>query len=261
MNQQFNVAIIGAGAMGGAVAQGLVLSGYAPSLITVANPHEEKLTPFAKAGCRVTTDNVAAIAGASLIIIAVKPWILHSVAVQIRDHIDCDTQQLALIVAGVSGEELKEMFAVGERLPSMAVVMPNTAVALCRSMTFIVELAGECQPLQGIFSRLGGVMTIGERQLPAATALASCGIAYALRYIRAAVEGGVELGFKADVAQEIVANTLEGAVALLANPGAHPETEIDKVTTPGGITIRGLNAMEAAGFTPAVIAGLRASVK
>jgi pyrroline-5-carboxylate reductase len=97
--------------------------------------------------------------------------------------------------------------------------------------------------------------------MPAATSLASCGIAYAFRYIRAAMEGGVELGIRADEAKSIVMQTLRGAVDVLEASGAHPEAEIDRVTTPGGLTIRGLNAMEAAGFTHSVIEGLRASTK
>ncbi|WP_303037550.1 pyrroline-5-carboxylate reductase dimerization domain-containing protein, partial [uncultured Duncaniella sp.] len=93
----------------------------------------------------------------------------------------------------------------------------------------------------------------------AATSIASCGIAYALRYIRAAMEGSVELGIRAPLAQEMIVQTLIGAASLLQEPGTHPETEIDKVTTPGGLTIRGLNAMEHSGFTSAVINGLKAS--
>ncbi len=107
---------------------------------------------------------------------------------------------------------------------------------------------------------MGTTLVIDEQHLPAATTLASCGIAYAMRYIRAAMEGGTELGFKAAVAQEIVAQTVKGAAALLSVPGAHPESEIDKVTTPGGLTIRGLNEMEHAGFTSAVIRGLKAGI-
>ncbi|MDE7407422.1 MAG: pyrroline-5-carboxylate reductase, partial [Muribaculaceae bacterium] len=139
--------------------------------------------------------------------------------------------------------------------------MPNTAMVLRQSMTFIVEANGTAVEATRLFSHLGSVFTIPERLLPGATALASCGIAYAMRYVRAATEGGVELGFKASEAQAIIAQTLKGAVALLGVEGAHPETEIDKVTTPGGLTIRGLNAMEHNGFTSAVIAGLKASLK
>lgn len=89
--------------------------------------------------------------------------------------------------------------------------------------------------------------------------LASCGIAYALRYVRAATQGGIELGMREDVARKAIAQTLIGAAELLLQNNTHPEIEIDRVTTPGGITIKGLNAMEAAGFSNSVIAGLLSS--
>ncbi len=89
--------------------------------------------------------------------------------------------------------------------------------------------------------------------------LSSCGIAYAFRYIRAAMEGGVEMGIYPHVAKEVVLQTLRGAIDLIEANNSHPEVEIDKVTTPGGITIKGLNEMEAQGFTNAVIKGLKAS--
>ena len=112
-----------------------------------------------------------------------------------------------------------------------------------------------------VLEPLGMSMPVEERLMGAGTALASCGIAYAFRYIRAAAEGGVELGFYPDQAKKIVMQTLLGAVKLLEASGENPETEIDKVTTPGGITIKGLNAMERNGFTTAVIEGLKNSCK
>lgn len=250
------VAVIGAGAMGGATVRGLIEAGTTPSDIFLANPTESKLAPFARLGVNVTCDNAAAIAGASLIVIAVKPWILPAVAAQLRDAIDFSRQEVAVIVASVSGEELMMMFDRREYPCGLSIVMPNTAMTLRRSMTFVVEVDGSCPLAVEALSLLGCVKIIEERLLGAATSLASCGIAYAMRYVRAAMEGGVQLGFRASDAQEIIVATIKGAAALLAAPGAHPESEIDKVTTPGGLTIRGLNAMEAAGFTPAVIAGL-----
>ena len=112
-----------------------------------------------------------------------------------------------------------------------------------------------------MFSSVGEAMLVDEAHIAAGTSLASCGIAYALRYIRAAVEGGVELGFSAAAAQKIVMQTMKGAVSVLETNGTHPEVEIDRVTTPGGLTIKGLNAMEEVGFTASVIEGLRASLK
>ena len=139
--------------------------------------------------------------------------------------------------------------------------MPNTAVEVGSSMTFVsAKGASETQIAQvlQLFNVLGHTLFIEERLMTAGTALASCGIAFALRYIRAAIEGGIELGFYPKEAQEIVAQTVLGAARLLLESQNNPEVEIDKVTTPGGITIKGLNAMEQAGFTAAVFNGLKA---
>lgn len=110
-----------------------------------------------------------------------------------------------------------------------------------------------------IFSELGKAELIDEKLFPAITSLTSCGIAFAFRYIRAAMEGGVEMGLKPDKAKEAIIQTLRGAANLLEANNSHPEVEIDKVTTAGGTTIKGLNEMENAGFTSAVIRGLKAS--
>lgn len=255
-----HIAVIGAGAMGSALALGLVDAGMTATHITVANPNDEKLQPLRDAGINVTTDNRAAVKGADIVVIAVKPWIVPAVIDQLKDLLDYEHQEIAFIVAGISSADLSAMMLKESQpqLPVMSIVMPNTAMTLRQSMSFVVNVNGNALLAPMVFEKVGKVMVIEERLLPAATALASCGIAYAMRYVRAASEGGVELGFRASQAQEIVVETLKGAAALLSRPGAHPESEIDKVTTPGGITIKGLNAMEAAGFSASVIAGLKA---
>lgn len=130
------------------------------------------------------------------------------------------------------------------------------------SVTFIcpVSISGaKLDEVRGLFDKLGRTFVVDEAHLQAGTALASCGIAFAMRYARAATEGGVQLGFKPDVALGMVEQTVVGAMKLMEAHGSHPEVEIDRVTTPGGITIKGLNAMEEAGFTNAVIKGLKAA--
>jgi pyrroline-5-carboxylate reductase len=117
----------------------------------------------------------------------------------------------------------------------------------------------QVEQVKGLFSALGYALVVDEKMLAAGTALASCGIAFAMRYIRAAMEGGVELGFRPEEAARLVEHTVKGAATLLLESGVHPEVEIDKVTTAGGITIKGLNAMERSGFSAAVIDGLKAS--
>ena len=255
-----HIAVIGAGAMGSALALGLVDAGMTASHITVANPHDDKLQPLHDAGINVTTDNRTAVKDADLVVIAVKPWIVPTVIEQLKEHFDYKHQEIAIIAAGISSTDLSAMILkeCPPLLPVLSIVMPNTAMTLRKSMTFIVNVNGNAGLASSAFEKVGKVMIIEERLLPAATALASCGIAYAMRYVRAASEGGVELGFRASQAQEIVVETIKGAAAMLSQPGAHPESEIDKVTTPGGITIKGLNAMEAAGFSASIIAGLKA---
>lgn len=251
--------------MGGAVAGGLLKYGKGKFQLTVSNPSQAPLTPLAAAGASTTHDNVEACHGADIIVVAVKPWIVEQVLTQISPVIDHTCQTVVVIAAGVPGADIARWLTnANGNTPQTLIAMPNTAMSVAQSMTFLVPVtatAGTTATVASLFDHLGQTMTIDEAHLPAATALASCGIAYAMRYVRAASEGGVELGFKASAAQQMVLQTLRGAIGLLAREGAHPESEIDKVTTPGGLTIRGLNEMEHAGFTSAVIRGLKASIK
>lgn len=253
------IGIIGCGAMGGALVRGLLAAGVDAGRIVVATPHPGKVKDLMDKGVRVFSENTAVFAEADAVVVAVKPWILPDVMRGIVPGLDAARQTLSIIAASVSVGDLRTMLS-GKDIPT-SLVMPNTAMALGRSMTFVVDVNAGVQAADEIFGKVGEVMAIEERMLPAATALASCGIAYALRYVRAATEGGVQMGFRAADAQRIVSATIAGASALLEQPGAHAEAEIDKVTTPGGLTIRGLNAMEREGFTNAVIAGLLASTQ
>ena len=261
-------AIIGAGNMGGALACGLSQGTLVGAQdICVSNPTEAKLQAIG-AACpqiKTTTDNVACIQGADVIVVAVKPWKLQSVAEEIRNHIDYQRQVVCSMVGGVGLNDLKSLFTGSdpEAKGMFYYLIPNTAIATRQSMTFMSSLGSNAETdrrLLAIFKELGDAMLVEERLMNAGMVLASCGIANALRYIRAASEGGVQMGFRASEAQRIAAQTLRGAASLLDAEGAHPEAEIDKVTTPGGLTIKGLNAMEQAGFTNAVIQGLLAAL-
>ena len=253
-----SIAIIGAGNMGGAIAEALLrMDGYK---ITVSNRTEGKLQRFAAAGASVTTDNCVAAKDADLIILAVKPWLVEDVLSELKANVQLAGKTLVSVAAATRGEQLCDWAGEG---PQILTAIPNTAIANLASMTFLVPVRADedtTAQVKALFDGMGSTLVTDEAHLPAATALASCGIAYALRYVRAATEGGVQLGFRASEAQDIVAQTLRGAVSLLEKEGAHAEAEIDKVTTPGGLTIRGLNAMEEAGFTNAVIQGLLASL-
>ena len=240
-----NIAIIGVGAMGGSIAEGLLRSGQVPAAnLWLANPHPGKLARFQEQGAHVVTDNTEAVKEAQVVFLCVKPWLAEQVLQEIKPALEAGRHTLVSVVAGISGKDTCRMAEHNGAAPQVLLCLPNTAASVCQSMTFLVPVNADAEHTAAIgqlLSALGGVMVIEERLLPAGMALASCGIAYAMRYARAATEGG--------------------AAALLQQSGTNPEAEIDKVTTPGGFTIRGLNEMEHAGFSSAVIRGLKASVK
>ncbi len=249
--------------MGGAIAEGFARFGAAaPEDITVTAPHESTLKRFKAKGIRTTSDNRAAAADADVIVIAVKPWIAEKVVREILPVTGGGRQTVVSVCAGISSAQLTEWFGSGGgEVPRLLLAIPNIAIATGCSMTFLVPVnadAGTTEAVKALFDKVGATLVTEERLLGAGTTLASCGIAYAMRYVRAASEGGVELGFKAKDASDIVLQTVKGAAALLQENGNHPEAEIDKVTTPGGLTVRGLNEMERAGFTSAVVRGMKA---
>jgi pyrroline-5-carboxylate reductase len=257
------IAIIGSGNMGGAIVHGLIQSRFCPAsdIICTAKSMEtlEKLKRLYP-DLQTTRDNVWAAQEATLIILAVKPWLIQDITEAIAPAIRPKEQILVSVAAGVSLSQLENFLHLSE-VPALFRVIPNTAAQVQESMTVIAQAhASEVQVAQvlSLFDRLGKSILTDEAHLEAGMILASCGTAFALRYIRAAMEAAIELGFKASDAQFLLAQTVKGAAQLLLTQGAHPEVEIDKVTTPGGITIKGLNAMEANGFTHAVIAGIKA---
>lgn len=258
------IAVIGAGAMGGATVEGLIKGQqFKNEDITVSDPSQAVVEKFSGMGVSVTTDNKLAAETADIVCVVVKPWLVERVLKDIKPELDPKKQILVVIAAGVPSASIQEW--LGEQCPPLFLVIPNIAIAEMQSMTFIVpSVATQSQHIelvQAIFDEMGSTLITDEQHLAAGTTLASCGIAYAMRYIRAASEGGVELGFKADDAKQIVMQTMKGAVELLQASGMHPEQAIDLVTTPGGVTIKGLNEMEHAGFTSAVIRGLKAGLK
>ncbi|MDE6637538.1 MAG: pyrroline-5-carboxylate reductase [Muribaculaceae bacterium] len=260
------IAIIGVGNMGSAVAESLKGAEYEISC-TAASQRTLDRIKASMPEVNVTLSNQEAVKDAEIVILAVKPYLAETVCSEIEELLKEGTIVISLI-AGVDFFKLGQYLNAksecypGGKLRHLARVIPNTAIKYGKSVTFIAYADGmpfdAKSETEKIFSLSGKVFVVPENKMAACTSLASCGIAYFLRFIRAAVEGAVEIGLKPDFATEVAALTSEGAAALLAN-GSHPEVEIDKVTTPGGLTIRGLNALEAHGLNAAVIAALKAS--
>lgn len=264
------ITIIGSGNIGGAIARGLAKGTiFKASDITCTAQSQATLDKMQaiNADFVLSRNNVEAARGADIIVIAVKPWRVETILDEIKPVLDLNKQIIVSVAAGITFHQLhtflmKNMDFDCLATPTIFRIMPNTAIEVLSSMTFVSAMNASDEQTDliiRIFNELGNAMLVEERLMGAGTALASSGIAFALRYIRAAIEGGVELGFYPKQAQEIVVHTVKGAVDLLLENKSNPEMEIDKVTTPGGITIKGLNEMELSGFTSSVIRGLKAS--
>ncbi len=254
------IAIIGAGNMGGAIARGLAQGSLiAASDIVVADPSAEKLNELRAEfpAMNVTHANQEAVTGAEMVLLAVKPWLVESVLGKLKLK---STQVLVSIAAGVAFEELAHF--VAEPGMTMFRMVPNTAISQRASMTLIASrnATGEQERyLLDVFNEMGLAMLVPEAQIAATTALTSCGIAYVLKYIQAAMQAGVEMGVYPRDAMRMVAQSVKGAAELILNEDTHPAVEIDKVCTPGGITIKGINELEHAGFSSAIISAMKKS--
>lgn len=256
------IAIVGAGNMGGAIARGFSKGALIQSKnIRVSDVSQANLYAIKAFDPEITVSdsNREIIKDADIIILAVKPWLVEVIAEEIENKIDLKKQIIVSIAAGINFDQLAKFFSTDA---TFFRVIPNTAIEVLQSVSTISSFNADKEQeelIVSLFSELGKALLVPESQLNAFMSLSSCGIAYAFRYIRAATEGGVEMGIYPNVAKEVVIQTLRGAIDLLEANSSHPEVEIDKVTTPGGITIKGLNEMEANGFTNAVIKGLKAS--
>jgi pyrroline-5-carboxylate reductase len=251
------IAILGGGNVGQALARGLRAAGdQGADGIRITCRHAGRLDELAALGFSTGTDNRAAVAGARHVIVAVQPRQLDALLAEIRDTLDPARQVLVSVVTGATIAQIRDQVGGG-----IAVVraMPNTAIAIGQSMTCLASLPEHRAALAGtkqLFGAVGTTLEIDESMMEPATALCACGVAFFLRSIRAASQGGIEIGFHPEQALLMAAQTALGAAGLLLRGGTHPESEIDRVTTPRGCTIAGLNEMEHRGFSSAMIKGI-----
>lgn len=256
------IAIIGGGNLGSAIAEGLLNSGFTQAEdLYVTRRNTTLLEGLKSRGVHVLSDNLAAVQSADYIILAIKPFQITEIIQQINPVLEENRHTLISVVTGVWIQDLVELTA--DRIPIVR-AMPNTAIAIQESMTCTcMHNVSELQQkyVTDLFNQLGKTVDIDEKLMDAATVLGACGTAFAMRYIRANIQGGVEIGFNAKVAAVIAAQTVKGAADLLLQHHTHPEQEIDKVTTPKGCTIAGLNEMEHRGLSSSIIRGITTSYK
>jgi pyrroline-5-carboxylate reductase len=253
------ITILGGGNLGTAIAEGLIKSGFAePNQLTVTRRTLDRLHHLREKGVTTTSDNAAAIEAGEIIIVALKPYNVKEILEGLKKSFDPGKHIIISVVTGVSIQDLNVI--VGN-VPLFR-AMPNTAIAIQESVTCLCSrhtTNEQVNYVTELFNQLGITISIDEKLMDAATVLGACGIAYALRFIRAATQGGIEIGFDAKTANLIAAQTVKGAAELLLKGNRHPEEEIDKVTTPKGCTIVGLNEMEHRGFSSSLIRGISAS--
>lgn len=250
-----NIGIIGCGNLGMSIAKGLIAHGFEGALVGSKRRFSEK---DKLAGLQLTADNREVLERCDVIIIALKPYNVVPFLTEFAGVIDPERHTLVSVATGISIHEIKTC------VPEVDVfrAMPNTAIAVEESLTAISvgsDRLNREEGVVGIFKAVGKVVMIDESLMNSATVLGACGIAFVLRFMRAMIQGGIEVGFDSEMAKAIVSQTIKGAAELIIQHDAHPEAEIDKVTTPKGCTIAGLNEMEHSGFSSALIKGINAS--
>src|SRR5215217_6815869 len=252
--------IIGGGNIGMALAEGLISAGACKADdITITRRNIAALSSGIEKGFHVDSDNARAIEQANAIFICVLPQQLDEALSQIKTAISLENQLIVSVVTGAHTQVFRDK--LGDNLRIVR-AMPNTAMKVRESMTCLSAVNATKEDIilvQHIFDTMGQCILINEDMMSAATALCACGIAFFLRTIRAASQGGVEIGFHAHDSLKIAAQTAYGAAKLLIANKTHPEEEIDKVTSPKGCTIAGLNEMEHQGLSSAFIKGIKLS--
>ncbi|MGV3630389.1 MAG: pyrroline-5-carboxylate reductase [Bacteroidota bacterium] len=253
------IAILGCGNLGLSLVNGLLLNkSFDAGLLSVSKRNPEPIRFLEAQGVRIARQNTEAISGARIIVLAVKPYDVAAILEEIKPVFDPEKQVLISVASTVKIDEITKI------LPGAVVfrAMPNTAAGIGQSMTCIsasTEDEALLNEAERFFKLLGETVFIKEELMEAATVLGACGTAYVLRFMRSMVQGGIQIGFDARTANAIVNQVVKGAAEILITGGQHPEHEIDKVTTPKGCTITGLNEMEHNGFSPALIKGISAS--
>lgn len=260
MNANQHITILGSGNIGLSLAKGLVKAGIcSPKQVTLTRRNIAALDALADEGYNVTNNNVKAVKRADIVVIAVLPQQLDKLLDEISPAIKDEKQLLISVISGVSCADVRAKLDVNAQIIR---AMPNTAIAIGQSMTCIATDNGtpkNINMVKSLFDTVGATILINEELMTSATALCACGVAFFLRSVRAASQGGTEIGFHAHDALKMAAQTAKGAADLLLQLATHPEQEIDKVTSPSGCTIAGLNEMEHNGFSSAMIKGIKLS--
>lgn len=249
------LAIIGAGNLGLAIANGVYENGLVYQLYLTKRNIKSLETWKSKQGVKLTSDNQEAIANSEVVIFAIQPGQFEAILEEVKPVLTKNQ----LLISVITGYKIEKIESILGKDYTIVRAMPNTAIAVGESMTCISvneKAKSSLEQVEAIFQPVGKTLVIPEEQMQAATVICASGIAFWMRLIRATTQGAIQLGFEADEAQELAMQTCYGAASLLLKTGNHPEQEIDNVTTPKGCTIEGLNEMEHQGLSSSLIKGI-----
>jgi len=263
MDKGTKVAVLGCGNLGSSIARGIAAAKLldAPSQIILSRRNTSQLAHLQEEGFTLSTSNIKAVKESQIIFICVLPQALNGLLDEIRSEIT-KTHVIISVVSGAPISDIIKRLSL-DFTPDIVRAMPNTAIRFRESMTCLAAIQKNegIQIAINIFDALGSTLVVEEDLLVAATALCACGIAFFCRAIRAAAQGGTQIGFHSEDAIKLAAQTAKGAATLILESGSHPEEQVDKVTTPQGCTIIGLNEMEHSGFSSAFIKGIVTSAE
>jgi len=257
------IGFIGAGQMARAWAAGMVRAGLVTGAQVVAyDPADTARQQFAEQvpAAQFASDNRALLAAADVVVLAVKPQQLASVWPQTQGALPPDT----LLVSIVAGLPLAKL-AVGFGTTRAVRVMPNTPCLVGQGASAYAlgagATAGDAELVECLLGAVGLAVRVDEPQLDAVTGLSGSGPAFVYTIIEALSDGGVRMGLPRSVATRLAAQTVLGAAQMVLTTGEHPGLLKDRVASPGGTTIAGLQALEDRGLRGAMMAAVEAAAR
>ena len=256
----YRLGFIGAGKLAGSVVRGLIRAGFcSPQEIVIHEPNDQARAALLDEAGIALADNNAELAGkAEIVFIGVKPGVVLNVIREVAKEIENK-----LVISLAAGVRISSMESTARSRFMRA--LTNTPSAICRAATAVARgtrTSNEDVDLaRKIFSAIGVVVEIEEKQIDAVTALAGSAPAFVYKVIEALAQGGEKMGLAPDVALTLATQTVLGAAQLATETKMSPEELIKMVVTPGGTTAAGLGAMEKLGTSESLIAAIEAATK
>jgi pyrroline-5-carboxylate reductase len=263
MSVDHTIAFVGAGNMAGALIRGLIGTATIPAeRIIAADPDQDRLSALhSELGIRVTSDNAEAVREATVVVLATKPQVFGQVLPGIAAAVGADAL-LVSIAAGISSGNIERAFPEGSRVVR---TMPNTPALVGAGATAIAAGSRatdeDLELAETLFQSVGIAVRVPEEQIDAVTGLSGSGPAYVFAMIEALRDAGAREGLPEETALRLASQTVFGAARLLLDQGEPPEVLRERVTSPGGTTRAGLDALETTGFADAIRGAVRAATR